>query len=308
MALATLKNIVKLFWYRLRSKLTRDPLISIEYDRYFWLCYLKNFVNDINLKSKPEGNFEVIDILIPAIERDLNTLQHAIQSLKKFSCNPINKIYLVAPDSQEISDFARQHGCIYIKDEDISNIEKSDIDYFVDGLDRSGWLFQQLVKLNWVNISSAKYCLIFDADTMILRHQVFVTNEKKLVLNCSDEYHVPYYNVFKKLLQKEVKFPLSFVSHYMIFERSTTIAMQQRMAQLNKTIWTKAILSHCDYNSFSGFSEYELYGHYMFLFHRDNIIINYWYNQLLTRREFEKIDQFLDSSKYKSASCHWYNA
>ncbi|WP_342647779.1 DUF6492 family protein [Mucilaginibacter sp. CSA2-8R] len=304
----TPKNIVKLFWYRLRSNLTSNQVTKTDYDRKFWFSYLKNFVSDINLQSKPKGDFEVIDVLIPAVERDLNTLKYAIQSLKKFSCNPINQIYIVAPDSEKISDFAQQNGCIYVKDQAINNIKKNDIKYSVDGLDRSGWLFQQLVKLSWTDISSAEYCLIFDADTMILRDQVFVTNQRKLVLNCSDEYHTPYYAVFKKLLKRDVDFPLSFVSHYMIFERGTTIELQKRLDELNNTTWIKAILNHCDYNSHSGFSEYELYGHYMYLYHRNSIIVNYWYNQLLTRKEFERKDEFFDASKYKSASCHWYNS
>ena len=52
------------------------------------------------------------------------------------------------------------------------------IDYKYLEHDRSGWIFQQLLKLNWNGISEKKYCLIFDADTILIRNHLFIKNKK----------------------------------------------------------------------------------------------------------------------------------
>ena len=303
-----LKNLFKLVWYFLNSKLRNSKNSRLEYKRKRHFLYLQQFANDINKSNKVPKNNPAIDVLIPAIERDLMVLKYTISSLRKFSTNEIQTIFIVAPNSDSIRNFAIENNCRFILEDTLTKVIKKEINYIIDGNDRSGWLYQQFLKLNWNKLSDKKYCLVFDSDTILIRPQTFVHNDK-IVFNCSDEYHLPYYKTYKILFSYLPKLPLSFVSHYMVFERESTLEMKKHIEQQTGLEWEKAILKNVDYKENSGFSEYESYGHFMHSNYRNIMEINYWYNESFNKLKFPSVDQILSESKknIKSISFHWYN-
>ena len=63
--------------------------------------------------------------------------------------------------------------CEVVDEQDVLPIRRDDIDYQFGSVDRSGWLFQQLLKLSADTISSSDHVLVLDADTVMIRPQSF---------------------------------------------------------------------------------------------------------------------------------------
>src|SRR5262249_43054683 len=140
-----------------------------------------------------------LEVLIPAIPKDYSMLPAVIKSVREQVRHPIGDIFLVAPDSPEIRLIAETHACLFCDESRQLPIEKSDSDYTWREIDRSGWLFQQLLKLSGDQLGSHEHFLVVDADTCFLRPHVFIKGKKTLFL-FSDPYRTPYYVVFAKLL------------------------------------------------------------------------------------------------------------
>lgn len=271
--------------------------------RFIYFFFLKKIRN-----SDDKHSDEVIDVLIPVIERDLVILPLTVESIRKFSLNKINKIYIIAKESIKITEFTTRYDCVFVEENNVAKTQLNKIDYKYLEHDRSGWIFQQLLKLNWNCISEKKYCLIFDADTILIRNQLFIKN-KKLQLNCSDEFHLPYRECYLKLFGVKPSFPVSFVSHYMVMERDSLKQMKYEIEKRNKMFWEDAIIENLIKSSISGFSEYESYGNFLFDNYKRNFQTHYWYNLSLPRVEQHSLEQLIEkySKKYKSISYHWHS-
>lgn len=58
---------------------------------------------EMAVQAKAEANNSTrIDVLIPAIDKDLNTLPHVIDSVRRHVRHPIGRIYIVSPESSGI--------------------------------------------------------------------------------------------------------------------------------------------------------------------------------------------------------------
>ena len=96
---------------------------------------------------------------------------------------------------------------------------KEIIDYKPAGMNRSGWLFQQLLKLNADTFTTSKHFLTIDSDTVLINDHVFVSENNKFVLRQSEEWHPPYFETFKKIFSYKASAKSSFVAHMMIFNK-----------------------------------------------------------------------------------------
>jgi hypothetical protein len=251
--------------------------------------------------------FRNIDVVIPAIERDLPILSLVIASIRKFSLNPIDNIYIISPSSELIKLFCENNSCLYKDEAELNLPIKQSIKYIANGNDRSGWLFQQLIKLSANNISDKEYILVSDADTILLKPQLFVS-KSKMMINCSDEYHWPYHEPIKKLLKIDKLFCLSFVSHYMILNAKILTQLKSDIENYNNCSWAEAVINSVDMNEPSGFSEYETYGNYIYFKHRHKIDLLYWNNVSVKRENVNLLDNLIKLYSYyfKSVSFHWY--
>lgn len=75
----------------------------------------------------------------------------------------------------------------------------------------------------------------------------------------------------KRLLDLERQVDFSFISEYMIMDKSIVNEMIHKIEQRNECYWIEAILKCInELDRFgSGFSEYETYGNYIFKNHQD---------------------------------------
>jgi len=263
-------------------------------------------IDKYNCTSKQKSKIQ-IDVFIPAIVRDLETLTHVIDSIKENILHPIDSIFIIGPYCDDFVNFCNKKECSFIDEKTLLPFHKEQINYTPGCLDRSGWLYQQLLKLNCDKICKNEHVLIADADTVFARPQSF-EHEGKIIFDVSSELHRPYYQIYNRLLNKSPYYYISFVSHHMLFQKSKLIAIKNSIEDIHKMKWFDAILNHIDYNEISSFSEYELYGHYMLSNFKKEIILEYWKNVIYSRKYLLKAKSRINllSKKCKSITFPYY--
>lgn len=235
-----------------------------------------------------------IDVVIMAIRKDLVILPLCIEGIRNSVQHPISAIYIVSPEDPEIQDFCKRSGTVFVNESTLLGYTPKDMN-IVTGkhkTNRSGWLFQQLLKLSG-RIGENRYYLCIDADHILLQPHTFLTSDSRFVFYQSSELHVPYYRNIHQLMKGQVSTSsmLSYVSHKMIFDKELLQGLRDKISKLHQKDWDKAIIDNLDLNEDAGFSEFELYGNYV----QNNLkrqrpwrqaLLNY--NQLLSYQQLKE--------------------
>lgn len=210
---------------------------------------------------------EQIDVVIPIIAKDLRILPLCLEGVRRQVSHPIKDIYIVAPAQQDIIDFCNVNGLRFIEEGSVIGCTPKDLNLIInnpDGStdDRSGWLFQQLIKLSG-RVGTCRYYLCIDADHVLIRPHVFLTEDGKTVFYMSYEEHQPYYDNIHRLMPELPLDSLSYVDHKMLFDKQRIKLLHQALSQQSGRTWIDTILDAYDRTDFAGFSEFELYGNYV---------------------------------------------
>ncbi len=275
---------------------------------------IRQFSKDFETLYPFEPSDIPIDILIPTVEKDLEMIPHTIAFAKKNLLHPILHIYIVAPPTPKIISLAQELGCIFVDENTVLPIKMKDIHYFPSecgGCDRRGWLFQQFLKLSCDTICEAEHVLVIDTDTLLIRPQTY-TYKGRTIFQCSDEYHQPYRDVYKKLIGEAAKGPFSFVSHTTLFEKSKLRHFKQHIENLHHRPWFQAVMDLMDKNQASAFAENESYPQFVVSFYPDSFIQLYFFNDstFVRKRDLAPILEGKGNfNPYtKSISFHSYNS
>lgn len=129
------------------------------------------------------------------------------------------------------------------------------------GKDRSGWMRQQLLKLQLAAEAETEYVLWLDADTIFLRAPVFIHRGRQ-VLHVAKEYHAPYQRNINELIPGLTPQSVSYVTHMMLVRRSHVRALVGELGARGEP-WECRILCSLDSSEASGFSEYDLYSRFV---------------------------------------------
>jgi hypothetical protein len=282
------------------KRLTREQF----YRRYkfYQSFFLKNL-----FAFHESGSLVPIDIFIPTIAKDLPVLPFVIEYARKNVKHPISNIYIVAPNDEEIKKKAQELACVFVDEKDVLGYGKDQSPYFFDGKDASGWLFQQLLKLNSHKVCKEEHILILDSDTLIVNPKKFEF-KGNYILDFSDEFHKPYFATFKDLMGFKARMPISFVCHHMLFKRTHLAALQTYIEKVHTKPWDQAIIELADEKKRHYFSEYETYANFVLEKTNDTYIFEYWFNTPLQRVKLSEFDQVIASLKkhYKTISFHSY--
>ena len=246
-----------------------------------------------------------LDILMPVLEKDLDTLPLAIEGIRKYLRHPLGEIIVIAPDSPKIVAACKRLNCRFMSEDGILPIRKRDIEYFPQGLDRSGWLYKQFINLFGDQIASREYFLVLDADTVYVSPQVFIVGEKMVMLH-SDEHHQPYFDAYRDLFGADAPTHLSVTSHQMLFKRELLGKFRTEMEQLHEKGWIDAIYSVLDKNIISAFSEYETYGQWTLANYTNQVVREYWFNKSLPRSRLGDTHWLRNEELTRSVSFHAY--
>ncbi len=221
-----------------------------------------------------------IDVVIPAAEKDVGVLPYAIAGIRRNVRHPIARFFVVSPESPRIRQLCKEHRCEHVPEQDLVSIDPKAIHLVVQGEDRSRWIYQQFLKLSADSIVTQPSYLVVDADTVMIRPQVY-ERDGRVVFNYSDEYYQPYFEMYHRLLGEQVLCPVSFTSHQMLFSVDILRELKASIERRHGRPWTDAILSNLDRGEKSACSDYDTYGQFAFLHHADRVAIEYWSNLVL---------------------------
>ncbi|OAS16507.1 DUF6492 family protein [Paenibacillus oryzisoli] len=246
-----------------------------------------------------------IDVLIPAIEKDLGTLPLVIDAVRKYVKHPIGEIIIVAPWKQRIINLCERKGCRFVHEDTVLPITKKDIHYQSKTWDRTGWLYQQLLKLNGDTLCTSPYYMVIDADTVLIRPHVFKIGDKT-VFYCRDWSQGEYFNTYRKLMGKHRSARLSFVTHYMLFERSKVKQLKQTIESKHNSSWYTAIMKSMNRSKQFAFSEFETYGNFLYSTSAHKMILKPALNKSLHLSNTQITPSRMSSlaKRYRSISLH----
>ena len=211
------------------------------------------------------------DVVIVSHYKDYEILPSCIASIKHYIPGH-RRIFVIGNRAITGSDFiyiAEAEFYKYITPLDIKNMWHM---YNPRLEKRAFWIFQQLLKLGahlLIDDLSDNY-LCIDSDIIWTRKQQFM-NEKgqffyakhKACACCPNSLiHSEYVMVTQRLLRnKAKKIPqFSFIAHHMMFNKKIVKTMLAYIEKVHKQPWYSAITFQLNLSQGSNFSEYELYG------------------------------------------------
>jgi hypothetical protein len=209
-----------------------------------------------------------IDIIITCLERDLPILEIGIKYIKKNIS--FKNIHIITP-KKSIAEFRKRLGDeIIIHDENcmiqgvtIKNLKVIPLAKFSQG---PGWYFQQLLKYQFAfHDQSDDYYLIWDADTIPLKPIKFFDEKNRMLFTKASEFHLPYFQTYRKILEEEPHRECSFISQHMIVQKSVMRKMLQKIEDTceGNENWAWKIMKNLQGEGSNRFSEFETYGHFI---------------------------------------------
>jgi hypothetical protein len=151
--------------------------------------------------------------------------------------------------------------------------------------------------------------LVLDSDTVFLRPQTFFRNGKS-VLRYSDQYELLYNRSLELIFGHPRRFPVSFVTHHMLFNAALVKELLQLLEQRFGRPWWDAILQEVDRGHPISFSEYELYGHFVLSQPRwkKRFFLEYWHGLDRSSEELAELDALRRTAAggLNTVSFHWH--
>ena len=212
-------------------------------------------------------SLQEIDVVIPIVAKDLHILPLCLEGVRQQVSHHIKDIYIVAPAEQDIVKFCETNNLHFVDETSVLGFSPKELNIVITNPDgttrnRSGWLFQQLIKLSG-KVGTCQHYLCIDADHVLIRPHVFLTEDNKTVFYMSYEEHKPYYENIHKLMPGLSLDTLSYVDHKMLFDKEQLKQLHNALCKQTGCSWIDAIINNYDRTNFAGFSEFELYGNFI---------------------------------------------
>jgi hypothetical protein len=217
------------------------------------------------------------DVIIPITEKNLYIINLSLDFIIRNLC--VKHIYLIG--NLLIKNKINKFENVSFLDENnlfngmnLNNI-KNLIKNRINNDNRSGWYFQQFLKMAYAFVSKNDEYVIWDADTIPLNKINYYTDDNKLIFIIKKENHLPYFKTIDTLFNNSVNRynnNISFIAENMIIDRNIMIDMINTInANTNikgENFYEKIINAICKEDlGFSGFSEFETYGNYVMTYY-----------------------------------------
>lgn len=210
-----------------------------------------------------------IDIVTPISVNDYSVAKTTIPHILTF----LEPKRIVVVGNSKISEFIEQD---FRNNPQVSFVDE---DKMIDGLSfqylrnimasrnaekRTGWYYQQLLKLGYAFQTDDDYYITWDADMIPLKTISFFDKGGHPLFSSSNEYNPYYFDTLKNLLNLNKCIKKSFISEHMVFNSKTVRTMLDEIESNSGTKWYDRIIKSVADNHLagSGFSEFETYGTY----------------------------------------------
>lgn len=217
-----------------------------------------------------------LELMIPITKTDVPALKHNIKYILKYL--PVKRIILVGADN--IRDLLSEDFPIsYINENEIyKNMTYKNINVIMEKLcgtgRRTGWYFQQFIKMAYATICKDEYYLIWDGDTVPITNIDFFSAESGkpyLGYRNHEKCDEPFYPVMDVLLPNQLLHKTcqeSYIAEHMLINceiMKNLISDIENNDSINGTLFFEKILNAIDKEvlNLSGFSEFETYATYV---------------------------------------------
>lgn len=178
---------------------------------------------------------------------------------------------------------------------------------------RTNWIYQQLLKISLVQNCASDYCLIVDADTLLLSPRNWVDQYSRIGIMPTDEYNPDYFEFLTRLQVIDSPPKSTFIPHHMFYDVGLFRIMLDEIGLSNMPNFINAITTFSNKESASPISiDYDLFGQWISNNRPNNVVKMKWSNLSLPKRVFHKVVSikyailFL-SLFYNSLSFHDYS-
>lgn len=264
------------------------------------------------------GELPAISLLIVVAQKDFKNLELCIDQVLKHSLNPISKIEIVVPESdlascmQILEQIQFQIPISLFNEDEVINVQlraemKSKLQH------KYGWALQQLLTLEMVMRSDCCGVLTIDADTFVLRDQVWLNEKFTQVLFQSPEFHPPYYKIINKVFPQIDLISYSHVTHHMLFQPELLRELFTDSDYIDSTEIMIQVLESFDKLQESPFCiEFEPYAQFLHDSHQNRFELRRFSNSNFSTKEdcviiTELIQKFDNHNLYNSINFHSWN-
>ncbi len=209
-----------------------------------------------------------IDVVIPCHEKDQRILNQCISSIRSYGPNIRRVIVISNCQLTEEAEwfpveqfpFSQRDILRIIFENDEQKVEE----YSSSRQSRTGWMFQQLIKLYacFVIPDISSNILVLDADTVFLNPVHFISPLGGAFLTIATEHHPPYFEHAQRLIPNFKRVAnISGIAHHMLFQKPILEDLFNTLESYHKIPTWQAICKSIDLEEIYGspFSEYEMY-------------------------------------------------
>ena len=218
-----------------------------------------------------------VSVFIPVAIKDLECISQTVRAIREFLLHPIVEIVICAANEDAIKIECINLDVKFVDEKTLQPIDKSEIKYNCNGIDRSGWLYQQFLKLSSVEYCQASHVLVWDSDTELVKPTNFEF-QGRFIIEYSEEIHQPYEDCSLKLIGKNSGYNVGFTCHKILLSKPILLEMLNEIEERHQIPWHEAVMSSLDNYEASSFSEYNLYSNYLIANHSDLVKIRHWRN------------------------------
>jgi hypothetical protein len=219
---------------------------------------------------------EKFDVIMPVAEKDINNLHYCIENISK-NIEPYKIVVIANAKTRKIVEKIRD---VEFYDEDtlMENLSLIRIKTLMENItgttERSGWYFQQFLKMAYAYKCRHEYYLIWDSDTIPLNKITFWDNNGKGLFAIKKECHAPYFKTIEKLFCGKItkSTDKSFIAEHMLINKDCMLRLLRKIENnkiLEGTFFYEKIMYAIDRDDIkgSGFSEFETYGNYILTYY-----------------------------------------
>lgn len=205
----------------------------------------------------------IFDLIIPVSEKDVEVLLANLFYIRKYI--KFNRMIIIS--SKHVCDKLRAYPVQFLDEDELDEDMDHNVIYdhlaLRGGEKRTGWYFQQFLKMAYAKRCKNEYYLVWDADTIPIRKMRFFDDERRPIFSVKDEYNKAYFDTIDTLLGLQKCMKRSFVAEHMMFRKDYMLKLIDDISfRYPGQPWFKTILSSIrdEQIGYAGFSEFETYG------------------------------------------------
>lgn len=222
---------------------------------------------------------DTFDVIVMITEDHLPTFKKMIPYCRKNI--PVKSIFAIASPKLK-KEIEMVPGITFVDENSVySGLSYDAVQNIIENITgerkRAGWYLQQFLKMAWAYKSKDSRYISLDADTFVLNPIRFTEGDRYLFTS-KTEYHKPYFNCINRLFGGSVKrnVDFSFIAENMVFDckiMKEMITDIEKNEELDGNFFWEKILNAVDKDEliWSGFSEFETYGNYIFTRYPDKV-------------------------------------